>query len=216
MFARSPDFVMWTTSVLSRPFGRRKEHPHADHCDPDGRSEGRRFAEAGYTFPKPLIEIDRRPMIELVVDNLRPTEPHQFVFVCRKDHVDQYSLMDVLKQISPGCRVVTMGGPTGGALCSVLLGLQAQDSSKELIVANADQIMIFRSLSFWRMPENVRRMARSSFFPSTHPKWSYVRLGKRLVVAAAERSGRSVLTPLLAFIIFNASVSSRSVLNPCY
>ncbi len=149
--------------------------------------EGRRFAEAGYTFPKPLIEIDRRPMIELVVDNLRPTEPHQFVFVCRKDHVDQYSLADVLKQISPGCRVVTMGGPTGGALCSVLLGLQAEDALKQLIVANADQIIDFSIAQF--LADARERQADGSIviFPSTHPKWSYVRLENELVVAAAEK-----------------------------
>ena len=34
--------------------------------------EARRFAEAGYTFPKPLVEIDRRPMIELVHEVTSP------------------------------------------------------------------------------------------------------------------------------------------------
>ena len=149
--------------------------------------EGRRFAEAGYTFPKPLVEIDRRPMIELVVDNLRPAEAHRFVFVCRKDHVDQYALADVLQQIAPGCRVVTMGGPTAGALCSVLLGLTADDAADELIVANADQIMDFSMAEF--LADARARQADGSIitFPSTHPKWSYVRLENDLVVAAAEK-----------------------------
>ena len=149
--------------------------------------EGRRFAEAGYTFPKPLIEIDRRPMIELVVDNLRPAEPHRFVFVCRKDHMDQYALADVLEQVTPGCRVITMGGPTGGALCSVLLGLQADDGPEELIVANADQIIEFSIQQFLNDARSRQSDGSIITFPSTHPKWSYVRLEDGLVVAAAEK-----------------------------
>jgi len=149
--------------------------------------EGRRFAESGYTFPKPLIEIDGRPMIELVVENLRPSEPHQFVFVCRKDHIDQYSLADVLSQISPACRIVPMHGPTAGALCSVLLGLQAEDSSKELIVANADQVLDCSIDEFLKQARDAASDGSIITFPSTHPKWSYVKLEDGIVVAAAEK-----------------------------
>ena len=31
---------------------------------------GSRFADAGYTFPKPLIEVGNKPMIQVVTDNL--------------------------------------------------------------------------------------------------------------------------------------------------
>jgi NDP-sugar pyrophosphorylase family protein len=149
--------------------------------------EGKRFAESGYTFPKPLIEIDGRPMIELVVGNLRPSEAHQFVFVCRKDHIEQYALSDVLRQVSPKCRVVPMEGPTAGALCSVLLGLQAEDNTKELIVANADQVLDFSIDDFLRNARDLSADGSIITFPSTHPKWSYVRVEDGLVVAAAEK-----------------------------
>ena len=31
---------------------------------------GSRFEKAGYTFPKPLIEVNGKPMIQIVVENL--------------------------------------------------------------------------------------------------------------------------------------------------
>lgn len=31
---------------------------------------GSRFEKAGYTFPKPLIEVNGKPMIQAVVDNI--------------------------------------------------------------------------------------------------------------------------------------------------
>ena len=42
---------------------------------------GRSFAEAGYTFPKPLIDIGGKTMIEVVINNLRPQGDHKFIFV---------------------------------------------------------------------------------------------------------------------------------------
>lgn len=49
---------------------------------------GRRFHEAGYVIPKPLIEIHGIPMIKLVVDNLTPRCEHRFILVAQREHID--------------------------------------------------------------------------------------------------------------------------------
>ncbi len=149
--------------------------------------EGRQFAEQGYTFPKPLIEIDGRPMIELVAANLTPHEPHEFIFICRQEHLEQYALADVLRLVAPGCQVVSMREATAGALCSVLLASSHLDRDGELLVANADQIVDVSMDAF--LADARRRKADGSLitFPATHPKWSYVKLEGELVVAAAEK-----------------------------
>ena len=101
--------------------------------------EGRQFVERGYTFPKPLVEVAGRPLSELVVRNLTPAEAHQFVFICKAEHVQKYALGDVLRLVAPGCEIVTMSKPTAGALCSVLLGMEHLRHDDELLIANADQ-----------------------------------------------------------------------------
>src|SRR5580692_3804734 len=60
-----------------------------------------RFAERGHTFPKPLIEIGGRSMIELVLENLAPPPPVQFTFICRKEHLSQFYLGDMLRLLAP-------------------------------------------------------------------------------------------------------------------
>ena len=80
-----------------------------------------RFHERGYTFPKPLIEIGIRAMIEVVLENLAPPSPARFTFICRKDHVTQFYLGDMLRLLVPDCRIVSLEHDTAGALCSVLL-----------------------------------------------------------------------------------------------
>ncbi|MEQ1869989.1 MAG: glycosyltransferase family 2 protein [Vicinamibacterales bacterium] len=149
--------------------------------------EGRQFSERGYTFPKPLVEIAGQPLIELVVKNLTPSCAHQFVFVCKQEHVDNYALGDVLRLIAPGCRIVTMGKPTAGALCSVLLGMEYLQHEEELLVANADQWIDAPIDTFLSAARVSGWDGAIMTFPNTHPRWSYARTENDLVVAVAEK-----------------------------
>lgn len=149
--------------------------------------EGRQFAERGYSFPKPLIEIDGHPLIEIVVRNLTPSEPHEFMFVCRREHLEQYALSEVLRLVAPGCRIVATNKPTSGALCSALLGIEYFQHGEELLVANADQYL---GISVDRFLEAARSGGCDGSimtFPNTHPRWSYVRTEGDQVVAVAEK-----------------------------
>jgi NDP-sugar pyrophosphorylase family protein len=149
--------------------------------------DGRQFAERGYTFPKPLVEIAGQPLIELVVRNLTPAEPHQFVFVCRREHVQRYALADVLRLVAPGCAVVPLHEPTAGALCSVLLALEHLHADEELVIANADQWLEGSIDRFLAAARQGGWDGGLITFPNTHPRWSYVRLEAGHVVAVAEK-----------------------------
>ena len=43
--------------------------------------KGSRFANAGYSLPKPFIDVAGKPMIKVVIDNLRPKIEHRFIFI---------------------------------------------------------------------------------------------------------------------------------------
>jgi NDP-sugar pyrophosphorylase family protein len=149
--------------------------------------EGRQFAERGYTFPKPLIEIAGQPLIEIVVRNLTPARPHEFVFVCRQEHVESYALGDVLRLVAPGCKIVTMGKPTAGALCSVLLAMEHISLENELLIANADQWIDAPIDAFLSAARESDRAGALLTFPNTHPRWSYAKTENDRVVRVAEK-----------------------------
>ena len=44
---------------------------------------GTRFSEAGFKKPKPLIQVNNKTMINLVIQNLTPSEEHKFIFICQ-------------------------------------------------------------------------------------------------------------------------------------
>jgi dTDP-glucose pyrophosphorylase len=80
-----------------------------------------------------------------------------------------------------------MPAATAGALCSVLLAAETLASDNELLVANADQQV---DVSIDDYLATARRGSWDGYvmtFPSTHPKWSFVRVEGDLVVAAAEK-----------------------------
>src|SRR5580765_6053186 len=100
-----------------------------------------RFAERGHTFPKPLLEIGNKSMIELVVQNLAAPAPVEFTFICRKEHLSQFYLGDMLQLLAPGCRIIALENETAGALCSVLLAVDHLKPDEEVMVANGDQFI---------------------------------------------------------------------------
>ena len=67
---------------------------------------GERFRRAGYSVPKPLIEIDGKPIIEYVIE-MFPGES-DFIFICNQDHLDEpnYSMEAILKKFCPTGQIV--------------------------------------------------------------------------------------------------------------
>ncbi|MBO1273703.1 NTP transferase domain-containing protein, partial [Shewanella sp. 4t3-1-2LB] len=55
---------------------------------------GSRFAKEGYELPKPLIDVNGKHMIEVVINNLKPDCDHRFIFVCQSEHVQKYNMAE--------------------------------------------------------------------------------------------------------------------------
>ena len=134
-----------------------------------------RFAERGLTFPKPLLEIGSRSMIELVLENLAPPQPSQFTFICRKEHVTQFHIGDMLRLLTPGCRIMALENETAGALCSVLLAQDQLDLDAELLVANGDQYIFGGLASFYEACRQPGIDGCILTFGATHPRWSFAK-----------------------------------------
>src|SRR5438270_5557909 len=103
---------------------------------------GSRFAQAGYATAKPLIPVGGRPMIQWVIENIRPARPHHFIFLCLGEHLQKHPEVPAeLAQLCPGCDIVPVAGVTEGAACTVMLAREFFDSDEPLMIANSDQIV---------------------------------------------------------------------------
>lgn len=136
---------------------------------------GSRFADAGYTFPKPLIEVMGRAMIEVVVRNLMVDG--NFIFIVQEDHLEQYNLDRYLRLLAPGCQIVTVRGVTDGAARTALLASDFIDSDTPLLIANSDQFMDWDSSSALYSLGAADIDGGLVTFTSNHPKWSFAKIG---------------------------------------
>lgn len=148
---------------------------------------GSRFVQAGYSFPKPLIEVHGKPMIQVVVDNLAVEA--NFIFVVQKEHRDKYNLDSMLNLITPGCKIVEVEGVTEGAACTTLLAKEFIDNNEPLVIANSDQFVEWNSLDFFYKMNEQNLDAGIVSFHATHPKWSYAKTDENgFVTEVAEKN----------------------------
>ena len=143
---------------------------------------------AGYTLPKPLIPVNGRPMIEVVTENVRPRQPHRFIYLCLQEHLDQTDMRSILKRVSPGCRIVPVHQVTEGAACTVLLARDYINNEEPLMLANSDQYVDIDINDYLAEMERQQADGLIMTFWSDHPKWSYVRFDlQRLVTEVVEK-----------------------------
>jgi HAD superfamily hydrolase (TIGR01509 family) len=135
---------------------------------------GSRFEKAGYTFPKPLIDVNGKPMIQVVVDNLNLDA--NFIYVVQKSHRQKYNLDTLLNLITPNCTIIEVDGITEGAACTALLAKDYINNDNPLFFANSDQYVEWNSSEFMYKMQETNFDGGIVTFKSTHPKWSFVKL----------------------------------------
>ena len=148
---------------------------------------GSRFEQAGYTFPKPLIEVKGKPMIQVVVENLNIKA--NYIYVVQKTHREKYNLDTLLNLITPGCKIVETEGVTEGAACTALLTKEHINSENPLFFANSDQFVEWDSNEFMYKMNEIDVDGGIVSFRATHPKWSFAKVDENgLVTEVAEKN----------------------------
>ena len=140
---------------------------------------GSRFVREGYTFPKPLIDVKGKPMIQRVVENL--DFDCEYVFLVRKEHIEKYDgLLMTLDRISNGkFQHVVVDGLTEGAACTALLAKDLINNDEDLLIANSDQYIEYEPENF-KMLKNLSDVDSMVYtFNAVHPKWSFVKTNSR-------------------------------------
>jgi dTDP-glucose pyrophosphorylase len=138
---------------------------------------GSRFARAGFTDPKPLIRIGGRPMIQWVIESIRPARRHRFIFLCLGEHLERYPGLKVqFEAFCPGCVIIPIEQVTEGAACTVLLARGLIDGPDPLMIANSDQYVELPIDRYLLELDQQGADGLIMTFPSTDPKWSYCEL----------------------------------------
>lgn len=144
--------------------------------------EGSRFVKEGYVFPKPLIDVEGKPMIQTVVENLDFNST--YIFLVRKEHLIKYSgLRETLNRITNNnTKIIEVDGLTEGAACTALLAEHLIDNDEELLIANSDQLIEYSLQNFKLLKSFTNADGIIFTFNAVHPKWSFVKTNSRGII----------------------------------
>ena len=147
---------------------------------------GSRFEQSGYTFPKPLIDVNGEPMIKVVTENLNIEAT--FIYIVQKKHREKYNLDTLLSLISPNCKIIEVDGLTEGAACTSLLAKELINNDQPLLMANSDQFIEWDSNEFIYKMNETESDGGIVTFKSSHPKWSFAKIDQSgFVIEVAEK-----------------------------
>ena len=147
---------------------------------------GKRFFDAGYVFPKPLIEVDNKPMIQWVIESLNLQA--NYIFIIQKEHQEKYNIKSVLKILQPECKIIELDHLTEGAACTTLLAKKYINNSDPLIIANSDQYINWNSSKALYDFNSKNLDGAILTFEAIHPKWSYAKCNEEgYVTEVAEK-----------------------------
>jgi dTDP-glucose pyrophosphorylase len=193
---------------------------------------GSRFAEAGYTDPKPLISVHGKPMIKLVIENLMPNIRHRFIFICQKTHVAKYGLREKLSNWASNCEVIEINGITEGAACTVLAAKSFINNDSPLMIANSDQFIDINVNKYLSVLDSSSIDGLIMTMGANDPKWSYVGIGsdgyvsrvveKEVISNEATvgiynfRQGKSFVRAAEEMIVNNERVNGEFYVAPVY
>lgn len=100
---------------------------------------GSRFADKGFKTPKPLIEVNGKPMLYYAFQSVKNLSFRKIIFIALKEHQADFDLRSLIKnEITPDFELILLNDVTEGQLCTVL---QAKDyflDEEGLLIAASD------------------------------------------------------------------------------
>ena len=137
---------------------------------------GSRFEEQGYTDKKPFIDVNGKPMIHRVIENLGMEfdKEYMFIMICLQEDFDKYDFTEFEKVIGHNSYdVVILDDVTEGAAQTVLTAKDLINDDTPLMTMNSDQLVDWDIERLFEMCEQFDGVIPC--FYGEGNAWSYAR-----------------------------------------
>jgi len=133
------------------------------------------FENSSYIYPKPLLEVKGKPMIQRVIDNLNTLDEEiNYIFAVNAQDCRQFHIDNVLKLLTnESVEIIRVDNDTAGIACTALLAIESINNDDSLIIANADQCFDVALGSYVNDFRKRDLDAATICFDSVHPRWSF-------------------------------------------
>ena len=108
---------------------------------------GSRFSKAGFQKPKPFIDVDGKPMIVRVLENLAYPDA-RYILLARQEHMEAEAELVCEIERDFNATFIPINQLTEGTACTLLYARQYINNNSPLLIANSDQIVDIRIADF--------------------------------------------------------------------
>lgn len=146
------------------------------------------YADAGYFYPKNLVEVDGKPLVQHVIEHLGDAgRREQLLAMVRCDEDLRYHTARVVRLVEPSAAVLPVES-TSGAACTALLAIEHIADDEPLLLVNGDQVLTAPVDEIVAGFEARGLDGGVVVFEGVHPRWSYVRVDDEgFVIEASEK-----------------------------
>ena len=148
---------------------------------------GSRLKDQGYATPKPLIEINLKPMFVHALSSLGNLKFDRIIIVALREHEEQYSISNLIKKfLNPNkTKLLLIDEVTDGQLCTVLAA-KKYINKKPLLVLAADTFILSDLEKDIENTTNSEGLIQLINLPGD--QWSFASLGKeKIIISVAEK-----------------------------
>lgn len=168
---------------------------------------GSRFSNAGYTKPKPFIDVAGKPMIVRVLENLAYPNA-RFFLIARREHIEAEAGLCQQIERDFNASFIPISNLTEGTACTVLYARKHINNDQPLLIANSDQIIDMEIGEF--INDCCNRKLDGSILTfideKKNPKWSFARIGaSNLVEEVREKMAISKFATVGIYFYFRGS-----------
>jgi len=149
---------------------------------------GTRLSKSGYKSPKPLVKILDKMLIEWSIKSIG--FDGNFIFCCKKEHLEEFDLENILKRLIPSCEIVSIDYQTQGTAQTILEAKDLINSDEELFLSDSDHFIQWNSQKFLKeiRPQNIDACVMVFPQKQNSTTLSYVSLDQNgFVTEAAEK-----------------------------
>jgi UDP-N-acetylglucosamine diphosphorylase / glucose-1-phosphate thymidylyltransferase / UDP-N-acetylgalactosamine diphosphorylase / glucosamine-1-phosphate N-acetyltransferase / galactosamine-1-phosphate N-acetyltransferase len=103
---------------------------------------GSRFEGSGYQRPKPLIEVQDKPMFAWALESLQDVSYNQLIIISLQEHEAYFGVRDLVRKYAPAnTELILLPAITEGQLATVLAAREFIKSPEDLLIISSDTIV---------------------------------------------------------------------------
>lgn len=161
-----------------------------------------RIENSDFAYPLCLTELDGKSMLEITIDASKNIKNANFSFAFLKDDIVKFNLDNVASHLIPKSQTIQIEKGTKGSGASALNAACRFDEEKELLILSANELL---KIDYESEVSKFRKNCLDGgtlIFKSIHPRYSYVRVNKDMLVLEASQQKQISTSATTGFFWF--------------